>query len=119
MEGRFEASQKRINECLDALRTAAGGDDGGLKRLLDGAQEKILYQLQNLKGKQEQSWQRQWDISRQQVEKARNYLVPRGRRQEEQLNIHYFLIRHGFSFLDMLQDHIRPFTSAHQVVLYP
>lgn len=119
LSARFGESEEHVRRQLEELRRALGAGDEGLAQVINGVQEKILYQVQNLRGRQEQSWQRQQDIARQQIDKARNYLFPTGHRQEQFLNIHYFLVRHGFEFLEIIYDHLDAFPTGHRILLYP
>jgi uncharacterized protein YllA (UPF0747 family) len=113
----FEDAETRIGELLASMARVLEGQDPLTKKVIDGMREKVLYQLLNLKNKQEQSWLRQQDIARQQVEKALHYLLPLGRRQEEIMNVNYFLVRHGQEFIHAVCRKIEPFTHGHR--LYP
>jgi uncharacterized protein YllA (UPF0747 family) len=113
----FEDAEMRIGELLASMARALEGEDPASKKVIESMREKVLYQLLNLRNKQEQSWLRQKDIARQQVEKALHYLLPLGKRQEEIMNVNYFLVRHGREFIHAVSRQIEPFARGHR--LYP
>jgi uncharacterized protein YllA (UPF0747 family) len=115
MDNRFEKAEARVHGLFQSLSSTLKAADPRLAKALEEHSEKVLYQFRNLKGKQKQSWQRQWGIAEQQIEKTRNYLFPLGRPQEWTLNIHYFLVRYGFQFLDAVYDQVQAFNSGHRL----
>lgn len=119
LDRHFEVAEARIGELLESLAVALDGRDPSIKKAVDGMREKVLYQLLHLKSRQEQSWRRQQDIARQQVEKTLHYLLPLGLRQEEIMNVNYFLVRHGRELIHTVYRQLEPFSHGHRLFPYP
>jgi len=115
---RFGQTQQDLGQSLTQLRQELEGFDPTLAAALDGAREKMLYQLEKLKGKISRAAVGRSTLLARHQQALRNALLPHGDLQERRIGGIYFLGRAGYGLLEALLAQIKTDSSDHHVVGY-
>jgi bacillithiol biosynthesis cysteine-adding enzyme BshC len=115
---RFEQTEQEIARLLDRLRMDIEVLDSTLVDSLKGAQEKMNYQMERLKGKLSRAALERSDLLGRHVRALLAFLTPRKTLQEREVSGVYFLGRAGYELLDRLLAQIQTSSSDHQLLTY-
>ncbi|MEW5974870.1 MAG: bacillithiol biosynthesis cysteine-adding enzyme BshC [Acidobacteriota bacterium] len=103
---RFDQIDQDFNRMLSELEVPLRSVDPTLAEALKTTQQKVLYQVTNLRTKFIHAESRHHDVLTRQIERVLSLLYPLKAPQERRLNIFYFLSRYGMDFLAQLFDEI-------------
>lgn len=115
---RFEQTEQEIARRLERLRQDIAAIDPTLVDSLKNAQEKILYQLDRLKGKASRATLERSELLARHEQTLIRLLTPASDLQERQVSGAYFLGRAGYEWLDRLLAQIQTQSSDHQALVY-
>jgi len=115
---RFDQTQQHLGQSLGQLRQELEGFDPTLVAALDGAREKMTYQLEKLKGKISRAAVARSTILARHQRALLSALLPQGELQERRISGVHFLGRAGYALLETLLARISTDSSDHQVVSY-
>lgn len=91
-----------LEKGIDSLKEKFGGSEPNLDGVVNRAKRRIGYGLKELEDSLIKIFKNREDILLKRLKKARNSIYPNGDLQERSLNILYFLIKYGLSFMDDL-----------------
>jgi hypothetical protein len=103
---------------LVQLRQEVETLDPTLVAALEGAREKMMYQLEKLKGKISRAAVGRSTLMARHQQALLNSLLPHGALQERRISGIYFLGRAGYGLLESLMTQIRVDSSEHHVSSY-
>jgi uncharacterized protein YllA (UPF0747 family) len=112
----FERVRIRIEEELESLRPLLNSVDATLIGALDTSRQKVLHQLEGLKGKYVNAVTRRDETIDRHLDAICNSLFPEKKPQERVINISSFLARHGRGVLPRLMERLTLDVQEHQVV---
>jgi len=112
----FERVRIRIEEELESLRPLLNSVDATLIGALDTSRQKVLHQLEGLKGKYVNAVTRRDETIDRHLDAICNSLFPEKKPQERVINIASFLARYGSGVLPRLMERLNLDVQEHQVV---
>jgi uncharacterized protein YllA (UPF0747 family) len=112
----FERVRSRIEEELESLRPLLDSVDSTLIGALDTSRQKVLHQIEALKGKYVNAVARRDETIERHLDAISNSLFPEKKPQERVVNVLSFLARYGRPFLPRLMEQLSIDTNEHQVV---
>lgn len=113
--GEFEGSVKRA---LAGLREDVKLMDPTLVEAIGHGEEKILYQIDRLKGKISRAALGRSELLRRHEQDLLRFLLPAGNLQEREISGIYFLARAGYELLDRLLPEIQTAGAGHVFFVY-
>ena len=115
---RFDRCQQEVARLLDGLRRDIERLDPTLVDSLGRAQEKMMYQLDRLKGKASRAALDRSELLTRHEQLLLRYLFPRKSLQEREVSGVYYLGRAGYELLDLLLSKIQLRCADHQAVTF-
>jgi bacillithiol biosynthesis cysteine-adding enzyme BshC len=115
---RFDQTQQDLARSLVQLRQEVETLDPTLVAALERAREKMMYQLEKLKGKISRAAVGRSTLMARHQQALLNSLLPHGDLQERRISGIYFLGRAGYGLLESLMTQIRVDSSEHHVSSY-
>jgi len=112
---RFTQAQADMTGLLERLRSDIGRLDPTLLDALQHAQEKILYQMDRLRGKVSRAGLSRSELLARHAQALARFLMPQKDLQERQVGGAYFLGRAGYELLPALLSQIRIDSPEHLV----
>jgi uncharacterized protein YllA (UPF0747 family) len=112
----FERVRSRIEEELESLRPLLNSVDATLTGALDTSRQKVLHQLEGLKGKYVNAVARRDETIDRHLDMICNSLFPDKKPQERVLNVASFISRYGTAVLPRLMERLTLDVREHQVV---
>lgn len=112
----FKESMHRTNEVLNEMRFGLNYIDSTLMGPLEATRERIESNLRLLKEKAIQAQERKHEVAIRQITKAANILFPNRAFQEREINIIYFLNKHGVEFVRFLSQAVEIGKFGHQII---
>lgn len=112
----FDRVRIRIEEELESLKPLLNSVDATLAGALDTSRQKVLHQLEGLKGKYVNAVARRNDTIERHLDTLCNSLFPEKKQQERVINITSFLARYGKVILPTLMERLSLEVREHQVV---
>lgn len=112
----FHEANQCINDQLNEMKFGINYIDSSLLGALENSRQKIDQNLLQLKEKISEGHQRKHGIALRQVEKVANHLYPSKNFQERELNILYFLNKHGMNLVQDLMNEIKIDEFKHQII---
>ena len=112
----FADATKRIGELASEMKFGLNYVDPTLLGALDTVRSKIDSHLQVLKEKTIEAQKRRHEIALRQIAKIANSILPNGKLQERELNITYFMNKHGLDFVKLLMNELQIDKFQHQVI---
>lgn len=106
LAAKFEEIERTFVHKLAELDAPLRAVDATLGEALKTTQQKVQYQVANLRNKFVHAEARHQEILTKQIEKALGILYPLKALQERRINIFYFLSRYGMDFLAQLYEEI-------------
>jgi uncharacterized protein YllA (UPF0747 family) len=113
---RFEQAQQDMANLLTRLRGDIERLDPTLLEALQHAQEKILFQMDRLRGRVSRAGLARSELLDRHAQALAHYLLPQKDLQERKIGGAYFLGRAGYELLDRLLSEIKTDSPGHQVV---
>ena len=113
---RFDQAQQDMAGLLARLREDIERLDPTLLDALQHAQEKILYQMDRLRGKVNRAGMARSELLQRHAQALARFLMPQKDLQERQVGGAYFLGRAGYDLLPRLLAEIQVDSPGHQVV---
>jgi uncharacterized protein YllA (UPF0747 family) len=113
---RFDQAQQEMANLLTRLRGDIERLDPTLLEALQHAQEKILYQMDRLRGKVSRAGLARSELLERHARALTNDLLPQKDLQERRIGGAYFLGRAGYELLDLLLSQITTDSPGHQVL---
>jgi len=115
-EDAFERVRSRVEAELESLRPLLTSADVTLIGALDTSRQKVLHQLEGLKGKYVNAVTRRDETIHRHLDMICNSLFPEREPQERMLNITSFISRYGRAVLPRLMERLSLEVQEHQVV---
>ena len=112
----FHQSSHRIADALQEMQFGLNYIDPTLMGPLAATKERIEGHLDVLRQKAMESQKQKHEVALRQVQKVMNQLTPNGGLQERELNILYFLNKHGLDFPKWLLGELQISEFKHQVL---
>lgn len=112
----FERVRLRIGEELESLRPLLGSVDATLIGALDTSRQKVMHQVEGLKGKYVNAVARRDETIERHLDAICNSLYPEKKPQERVINIASFIARYGRGVLPRLMERLSLDVREHQVV---
>jgi bacillithiol synthase len=112
----FQDANKNIEIVFDNIRSYVFNVDKTLVDLALKTQEKVLQNVEQLKGKAAGAEKKKHDIVFRQLAKVSNVLYPNQNLQEREINFLYFVNKYGFDFLKDLFNELAVSKFEHQVI---
>lgn len=113
----FNEAKQSINDQLNEMKFGINYIDSTLLGTLENSRQKIEQNLFQLKEKITEGQQRKHEIALRQVEKVANHIYPKKNFQERELNIIYFLNKHGLNLVQDLMNEIKIDEFKHQIII--
>jgi bacillithiol biosynthesis cysteine-adding enzyme BshC len=113
---RFEQAQQEMANLLARLRDDIERLDPTLLEALHHAQEKILFQIERLRGKVSRAGLARSELLARHAQSLARFLMPQKDLQERRVGGAYFLGRAGYELLPRLLSEIQTDSPGHQVV---
>ncbi len=115
---RFDQTQQELARLLERLREDIEKLDPTLLDSLKHAQEKMLFQMDRLKGKVSRAAFERSELLARHEQSLLHFLTPHRNLQEREVSGVYFLGRAGYELLDRLLNQVQTRSSDHQVFVY-
>jgi len=115
---RFDETQQGLARSLGQLRQDVETLDPTLVAALEGGREKMMYQLEKLKGKISRAAVGRSTLLARHQQSLLHSLLPHGDLQERRISGIYFLGRGGYGLLESLLTQIRADSADHHVISY-
>jgi bacillithiol synthase len=112
----FDRVRSRIEEELESLKPLLNSVDATLAGALDTSRQKVLHQLEGLKGKYINAVARRNETLDRHLDTICNSLFPEKKQQERVINIALFIARYGRAVLPALMERLSLEVREHQVV---
>lgn len=112
----FERLRSRVHEEIDLLRPRLDAVDATLIGALETSRQKILHQIETLKGKYVSAAARRDETLERHLQALVNSLFPEKKLQERLINYSTFLARYGPGITPRLIERLRLDTKEHQLV---
>ncbi len=112
----FDDTETDLSRDLDRLRAALEKSDPNLAASLDVSRQKMLYQLNKLRGRFVESAAGRDETLQRRLESAEAFLRPNGAMQERELNVFTFLVLTGYGLVEDLAAALDPECPDHQVI---
>jgi bacillithiol biosynthesis cysteine-adding enzyme BshC len=103
LESLFESAEQEVRQALAKLETSLKTLDASLIQTAETTQNKMLFQLGQLKEKAFRAEKQKQNDFLSQIEKCEANLLPMGSMQERVLNIASYLNKYGLSFIETIQ----------------
>ncbi|MFQ5740633.1 MAG: bacillithiol biosynthesis cysteine-adding enzyme BshC [Acidobacteriota bacterium] len=101
---------------LAALKPALGKTDPPLSQMMDGAQKKILYQIEKVERRFVANQREHQSHLGRHLDYLYARLLGRRRLQERSINFNQFLMEEGPGLVGRLMSEMKPFCKAHQIL---
>jgi bacillithiol synthase len=115
---RIERAEITLKRLLEGLRQDVKPLDPTLVDAVKNGEEKILYQVDRLKGKISRAAVERSQILRRHEQDLIRFLAPAGNLQEREVSGVYFLARTGYELLDRLLPEIQMTSAEHRLLVY-
>lgn len=112
----FQSAEAALENCMTGIRNTLANLDKTLVDAAKTADEKMHYQLDQLRARAARAELRQVEVLGRHAELLSNALYPYKTLQEREVSGIYFLARYGMGLLHDLYDNIRPECVDHQVI---
>lgn len=112
----FENLRTLLDHALESLRPVLSSVDPTLLGALDTSRQKMLHQVETLRGKYVHAAARRNEMIERHLEAIVNSLFPEKKLQERMINITSFLARYGEGVLRQLSERLSLDTKEHQLV---
>lgn len=112
----FNEAGKRIDDLINEMKFGLNYVDPTLLGALETTRSKTHVNFQLLKEKTVEAQKRRHEVALRQVGRVANSIFPNGNFQERELNIVYFLNKHGLDFVQRLYNELQIDTFKHQVI---
>jgi bacillithiol synthase len=112
----FERVRARIEQELESLRPLLNSADPTLAGALDTSRQKVLHQLDSLKGKYVNAVARRNETIERHLDTICNSLFPEKKQQERVINVGSFIARYGMGVVPGLMERLSLEVREHQVV---
>jgi bacillithiol biosynthesis cysteine-adding enzyme BshC len=112
----FNDAQSRIHDVLEEMRFGLNYIDATLLGALDNTRTKMDTYLGTLKERTVAAQFRRHEIALKQVHRVANTIFPHGNFQERELNISYFLNKHGLPLIEQLKNDVAVDQFKHQLI---
>ncbi len=112
----FSEALQHLNDKMNEMKFGLNYIDPTLLGALETSRSKIESNLVALKEKVMEAQTRKHETALRQVEKVSNAILPNGNLQERELNIVYFLNKHGLDFIRELNEVLQIDELKHQVI---
>ncbi len=115
---RFENTEQEFARLLAGLAKDIGALDPTLLDTLKGAEEKMKYQLERLRGKLSRAALQRSELLTRHQRSLLQFFYPEEELQERRVSGVYFLARAGYDLLDRILSQIQIDSSEHQLLQY-
>ncbi|HLI29854.1 MAG TPA: bacillithiol biosynthesis cysteine-adding enzyme BshC [Terriglobia bacterium] len=115
---RLDRGEQDLRRLFEDIQGDVERLDPTLQDALRHTQEKMVFQLERLRGKLSRAAFDRSEILRRHEQELLRFLMPEGHLQERQVSGIYFLGRAGYELLDELFGQVQPNCSNHQFVVY-
>src|SRR5487761_16901 len=115
---RLDRGEQEVRRLLTDLEEDMGCLDPTLQDAVRHTQEKMIFQLEKLRGKLSRAVLERSEILSRHEQELLHFLMPGGTLQEREVSGIYFLGRAGYELLDELFGRIQLYCSDHQFVIY-
>src|SRR5579875_265650 len=115
---RLDRGEQDLRSLFEDIQGDVERLDPTLQDALRHTQEKMVFQLERLRGKLSRAAFDRSEILRRHEQELLRFLMPEGHLQERQVSGIYFLGRAGYELLDELFGQVQPNCSNHQFVVY-
>ncbi len=115
---RLDRGEQDLRRLFEDIQGDVERLDPTLQDALRHTQEKMVFQLDRLRGKLSRAALDRSEILRRHEQELLNFLMPDGNLQEREVSGIYFLGRAGYELLDELFGQVQPNCSNHQFVVY-
>jgi bacillithiol synthase len=112
----FARLREKIEEELESLRPLLASVDPTLLGALDNSRQKVLHQVETLRGKYVNAAARRDETIERHLQAIINSLFPDKKLQERMINVTSFLARYGFGILHQLTERVSLDSREHQVI---
>ncbi|MBI5476286.1 MAG: bacillithiol biosynthesis cysteine-adding enzyme BshC [Ignavibacteriales bacterium] len=112
----FKEASEKLNNLTSEMKFGLNYIDPTLLGALETMKEKIEQQMELLRGKISEAQQRKHETALRQVSKVINNIFPNQNFQERELNIIYFLNKHGSDFVTALKNELAIGKFKHQII---
>jgi len=116
IEDVFGDATKRIGELTNEMKFGLNYIDPTLLGALETTRSKIDSHFQVLKEKTIEAQKRRHEIALRQVSRVANSIFPKGNFQERELNIIYFMNKHGVELATHLTNELQIDSFKHQII---
>jgi bacillithiol biosynthesis cysteine-adding enzyme BshC len=116
VEAMFKETHGRLKDALNELRFGLRELDPTLLGALDGVNERLVKNLDVLRGKATEAQKRRNDTAVRQLERASQALIPGGGLQERQLSVLHYLNRYGTDLVRWLESELDIHGFKHQLL---
>lgn len=115
---RLTMAEEAIRRLFGTLSQDVTPIDSTLVDAVRNSEEKMLYQLDRLKGKISRAAVQRSELLSRHEQDLLNFLMPGGSFQEREISGIYFLARAGYGLLDRLLSEIPASRAEHQLFVY-
>jgi bacillithiol synthase len=115
---RLASAEEVLKNLLAGLHADVKSIDPTLADAVRNSQEKMVYQLDRLKGKISRAAVQRSELLRRHEHDLLSFLMPAGKLQEREISGIYFLARAGYSLLDRLLREIPVNRAEHHLFVY-
>ncbi|MDE3180135.1 MAG: bacillithiol biosynthesis cysteine-adding enzyme BshC [Acidobacteriota bacterium] len=115
---RIDEGEKDLKELFDQIESDAGRIDPTLLDAVKNTREKVLYQIERLRGKMSRAALAHSDLLARHERTIQSFLMPGGNLQERAVGGVSFLGRTGYSLLDDLMGQIHAECMDHQYIVF-
>ena len=112
----FESLSREVKRKLAELQKSAARSDPSLAEMLEGAEKKVIYQIDRVKNRFISNYRNRSSNLGQHLDYLYTHLYPDEQLQERAINFNQFLIEEGPDFVRRLVDATNPFSKGHQVL---
>lgn len=116
LEEKFSNTKEEIQQKFNELKEQLLELDKNLEGPIGKTEQRINGSLDQLYSKSAKAQNRRHDIIIRQLDKARNFIYPKGILQERELNFIYFANKYSWDFVQWLYDQISINKFEHQVI---
>lgn len=114
----FSEALQHLTDKMNEMKFGMNYIDPTLLGALENTRSKLETHLHSLKERVVEAQKRKHETALRQVEKVSNAVFPNGNMQERELNIVYFLNKHGLDFVRHLNEVLQIDEFKHQVIAF-